>query len=142
MKNDKITAIGSDLSAGYEKIATEVINAEGKYIFPGAIDPHTHIDMSCMGTRTTDDFTSGTIAACCGGITSFIDFEHLEKGATIKGALEPRKALAQKLCVIDYAFHIGITEVNETILAEMKDAILSYGTPSFKSVHYICIQSG
>lgn len=129
---DKITAIGSDLFE-YEKRAGEVIDAAGKYVLPGAIDPHTHIDMPCMGTRTTDDFTSGTIAACCGGITSFIDFEHLEKGTTIKSALEPRKSLAQKLSVIDYAFHIGITEVNETILSEMKEAVHSYGTPSFKA---------
>lgn len=133
VEDEKITAISSDLSVEYGKRAGEVIDAAGKYILPGAIDPHTHIDMPCMGIRTTDDFTSGTIAACCGGITSFIDFEHLKKGATIRSALEPRKVLAQKLSVIDYAFHIGITEVNEAILSEMKDAILSYGAPSFKA---------
>jgi len=86
-----------------------------------------------MGTRTTDDFTSGTIAACCGGITSFIDFEHLDGRPTMKGILEPRKALAQKLSVIDYAFHIGMTQVNDDLLAEMEKAVSEYGTPSFKA---------
>ncbi len=133
VENDLITAIGSNLSSQFEKTTDEIIDAKGKYILPGVIDPHTHIDMPCMGTRTTDDFTSGTIGACCGGITSFIDFEHLAKGSTMKGALAQRKALAQKLSVIDYAFHIGITEVNELLLAEMDRTIHEYGVPSFKA---------
>lgn len=129
VENEKITAIGNNLKNN----ADEVIDATGKYIFPGAIDPHTHIDMPCMGTRTSDDFTSGSVAACCGGITSFIDFEHLDGRPTIKGILEPRKALAQKLSVIDFSFHIGMTAVNETLLEEMDNAVHEYGTPSFKA---------
>lgn len=129
VENEVISAIGNNLA----NKADEVIDAKGKYILPGAIDPHTHIDMPCMGTRTTDDFTSGTIAACCGGITSFIDFEHLDGRPTMKGILEQRKDLAQKLSVIDFSFHIGMTQVNNELLNEMEKAVNEYGTPSFKA---------
>ncbi len=132
VKDGKIAEVGNSLSAEYEKIAEEVVDASGKYVLPGAIDPHTHIDMPFMGTKSTDDFLTGTVAAACGGITSLIDFEVLGKGVTIKSAIEAKKLLAEGKAVIDYGFHPCITEVNDTILEEIKDAIEVYGTPSFK----------
>ena len=132
VRDGKIAAIGTSLSAECEKIAEEVVDASGKYVLPGAIDPHTHIDMPYMNVRTTDDFETGTIAAACGGITSLIDFELLAKGATIKEALDARMLLARDRAVIDYSFHPSFSEVNDAILNEMKDAVQVYGTPSLK----------
>ena len=132
VKDGKIAAIGNSLSAEYEKTAEEVVDATGKYILPGAIDPHTHIDMPFMGTKSTDDFQTGTIAAACGGITSLVDFEVLGKGVSIKSALNAKRSLAEGKAVVDYGFHPCITEVNYALLEEIKDAIEIYGTPSFK----------
>lgn len=132
VKDGKISAIGTSLSSEYEKIAIEVIDATGKYILPGTIDPHTHIDMPYMSVRTTDDFKTGTIAAACGGITSLIDFELLGKEATIKEALDAKMLLAKDKAVIDYSFHPSFPEVTDEILKEMKEAIQVYGSPSFK----------
>lgn len=132
VKDEKIAAIGTSLAAEYEKTAEEVVDATGKYILPGAIDPHTHINMSYMSIRTADDFLTGTIAAACGGITSLIDFELLEKGVSIKSALDAKMLSAKDRAVIDYSFHPSFSEVNDAILKEMKDAVKLYGTPSFK----------
>jgi dihydropyrimidinase len=132
VKDEKIVAIGSSLPPEYERIAEEVVDASGKYVLPGTIDPHTHMDMPFIGTKSTDDFLTGTVAAACGGITSLIDFEVLGKGITIKSAIEAKKPLAEGKAVIDYGFHPCITEANDTILEEIKDAIEVYGTPSFK----------
>ena len=70
VEDEKIAVIGKGLKAGGAK----TINATGKYVIPGAIDPHTHIEMFFGGTTTCDDFTSGTVAAAFGGTTSLIDF--------------------------------------------------------------------
>ena len=68
---DKIKAIGTNLDNG----ADDVVDAKGKYILPGAIDPHTHISMPFMGTHAQDDYETGTIAAACGGVTCIVDFD-------------------------------------------------------------------
>ena len=75
-ENDKIKTIGKDLD--YQ--ADEVVDASGKYVLPGAIDPHTHISMPFMGTSAQDDYESGTIAAACGGVTTVVDFDLQQKG--------------------------------------------------------------
>ena len=80
IEDGKITAIGLDLpSAG-----AEVIDAKGCYVFPGGIDPHTHLDMPFGGTVTKDDFESGTIAAAFGGTTTIIDFCLTNKGEPLQ----------------------------------------------------------
>jgi dihydropyrimidinase len=79
VEGEKIKAIGK----GLDYKADETIDAKGKFILPGAIDPHTHISMPFMGTYAQDDFTSGTIAAACGGVTSLVDFELQMKGESL-----------------------------------------------------------
>lgn len=132
VKDGKIAEVENSLPAEYEKLAEEVVDASGKYILPGAIDPHTHMDMPFMGTRSTDDFLTGTVAAACGGITSIIDFEVVGKGVSIKSAIAAKRPLVEGKAVIDYGFHPCITEINDVLLEEIKDAIELYGTPSFK----------
>ncbi len=125
---DKIKAIGIDL----DNPADEVVDAKGKYILPGAIDPHTHISMPFMGTHAQDDYETGTIAAACGGITCVVDFDLQQKGETLLEALERKKALAEGKVCVDYSLHPAIMDPRPDVIDEVKKACLEYGTPSFK----------
>src|SRR6266480_4667171 len=82
-ENGTVTTIGRSLDIEADK----VIDASGKYVIPGAIDPHTHIEMFFGGTITCDDFTSGTAAAAFGGTTSLVDFCMQQRGQTLPDAL-------------------------------------------------------
>jgi dihydropyrimidinase len=126
-EGEKIKAIGIDL----DRKADEVVNCRGKYILPGAIDPHTHLAMPFMGTYSRDDFETGTIAAACGGVTSLIDFDLQMKGESMLAAIERQKSIAGKAC-IDYAFHLAVLDPRPEVIAEVKQACIQYGTPSFK----------
>ena len=124
----KIKAIGT----GLDKKADEVLDCKGKYILPGAIDPHTHISMPFMGTYAQDDYESGTIAAACGGVTCLVDFDLQQKGESIYEALERKKALADGKACVDYSLHPAIMDPRPEVIDEVKKACREYGTPSFK----------
>ncbi|MCP3944324.1 MAG: dihydropyrimidinase [Desulfobacteraceae bacterium] len=128
VEDGKIKAIGTNLNYS----AKTVVDAKGKYVLPGAIDPHTHLAMPFMGTHAQDDYETGTIAAACGGVTSLIDFDIQQKGESIKQALERKKSWAHDKVAIDYSLHPAITDPRPEVIEEIKDAILEYGTPSFK----------
>jgi dihydropyrimidinase len=127
-REGKIKAIGTDLTDH----ADEVVDAGGKYILPGAIDPHTHIAMPFMGTYSQDDFKTGTIAAACGGITTLVDFDLQQKGESLLDAIERQKALADGKAAIDYSLHPAVMDPRPEVIAEIRKACLEYGTPSFK----------
>ena len=80
----KIRTIGIDLDAQADK----TIDATGKYVIPGGIDPHTHLDFPFGGTVSSDDFRTGTIAAAVGGTTSIVDFAVQQRGHSLSEALE------------------------------------------------------
>ena len=84
VEGDKIKSVGTGLSVK----ADETVEAAGKYILPGAIDPHTHLDMPFMGTTSSDDWKTGSIAAACGGTTTIIDFNLQGKGESLRDAVE------------------------------------------------------
>src|SRR5215472_16892472 len=84
IEGDKIVAIGSHLPRDRAK---KLIDATGKYVFPGGMDVHTHLDMPFGGTTSADDFETGTRAAAWGGTTTLIDFAIQEKGQTLRTAL-------------------------------------------------------
>ncbi len=128
VKDGKIKAIGADLDSGSQNI----IDAKGKYVLPGAIDPHTHLSMPFMGTSAQDDYATGTIAAACGGVTSVIDFDLQQKGESIFEAVERKKSWAEGKVAVDYSLHPAIMDPRPEVIDEIKDAILEYGTPSFK----------
>ncbi|MBI2900417.1 MAG: dihydropyrimidinase [Planctomycetes bacterium] len=121
----KIAAVGLDLE-GAEKI-----DARGKYLLPGGIDVHTHLDMPFMGATTADDFESGTTAAACGGTTSIIDFAIQVKGDPLSRALDTWHEKAGGKSMIDYAFHMICTDLNDQRLKEM-DKLVDGGIPTFK----------
>lgn len=127
-EGDKIKQIGTNLDVR----ADEVVDAAGKYVLPGAIDPHTHLAMPFMGTYSQDDFESGTIAAACGGVTSVVDFDLQAKGESLLEAIERKKAIALGKAVIDFSFHPAVTDPRPEVIDELKRAIEEYGTPSFK----------
>lgn len=128
VEGDRIKQIGTNL----EVEADEVVEAAGKYVLPGAIDPHTHLAMPFMGTYSQDDFETGTIAAACGGVTSVVDFDLQAKGESLLEAIERKKGIALGKAVIDFSFHPAILDPRPEIIDEVKKAVQEYGTPSFK----------
>ena len=123
----KIRTIGADLSADAEKI----IDATGKYVIPGGIDPHTHLDFPFGGTVSSDDFSTGTIAAAVGGTTSIVDFVVQQRGQALSEALEIWHQKAEGQAAIDYGFHMIIQDLPDNRLPEM-DEMVRQGVTSFK----------
>jgi len=108
------------------------IDAKGQYIFPGGIDVHTHLDMPFGGTVTSDDFYTGTIAAVCGGTTSIIDFAIQPKGKSLSETLQIWHNKARDKSVIDYGFHIALTDLNEKAWKDIPK-LVSWGVSSVKA---------
>jgi dihydropyrimidinase len=128
IEGETIKAVGT----GLPMKADETVDAAGKYILPGAIDPHTHIDMPFMGTRSSDDWKTGSIAAACGGTTCVIDFNLQGKGQSLRDTVDTQRARAEGKSVVDYGIHPCVTDPRPDVIDEVKSAILDYGTPSFK----------
>ena len=127
IEGDKIAAIGSGLAAG----ADQVIDAENRYVMPGAIDVHTHMELPFGGTFASDDFATGTAAAAWGGTTTIVDFAVQSYGQTLRQGLDQWHKKAQAKAHIDYGFHMIVREINDSILKEM-DTLVNEGIPSFK----------
>jgi dihydropyrimidinase len=127
IERDVITAIGTSLPM----TADREIDAAGRYVLPGGIDVHTHLDMPFGGTTSADDFESGTIAAAFGGTTSIVDFAIQYRGQTLREAFETWSRKAAGKAVIDYGFHMIITELTDAVEAEM-DQMVEQGVTSFK----------
>jgi dihydropyrimidinase len=124
----RIVAIGRDLP---RENAGRVIQASGKYVLPGGIDVHTHLDMPFGGTTSADDFETGTRAAAFGGTTTLIDFAIQYKGQSLRTAFDAWMAKAAPKAVADYAFHCIITDLPDARLEEM-NALVRDGVTSFK----------
>jgi len=128
VEGEKVKMIGTNLDAGD---GVDVLNADGKYVFPGFIDAHTHFEIPFGGTVSSDDFYSGTVGAAYGGTTCIVDFAIQTKGQALKEALEARKEKADSKAVVDYSFHMAVTDANDAVLKEMPE-IISEGVSSFK----------
>src|ERR1700759_1844418 len=111
--------------------ADQVIDATGRYVLPGGIDVHTHMEMPFGGTFSADTFETGTRAAAWGGTTTIIDFAVQAKGTSLLATLDKWHAKADGNCSIDYGFHMIVSDVNDTTLKEM-DACIEAGVNSFK----------
>src|SRR5207245_8839058 len=124
----KIEVVGQNLP---RQNAARVLEAMGKYVFPGGIDVHTHLDMPFGGTTSSDDFETGTRAAAFGGTTTLIDFAIQAKGTRMREALDTWWKKADGRASIDYGLHMIVTDLGEAGLDDM-DSMVADGVASFK----------
>src|SRR5919202_2205933 len=115
IEGERIVQIGQDLTAP----GARVIDAAGKYVLPGGVDPHTHLDSPSQGTSTADNFLSGTVAAACGGTTSLVNFCFQEKGKGLNDSLAGYADRAAGKAAIDYGFHAMISDFTEQVEQEI-----------------------
>jgi dihydropyrimidinase len=132
----KIDAVSRRASGAVETalaglVTDETIDATGKYVVPGGIDAHTHMELPFGGTFAKDTFESGTKAAAHGGTTMIVDFAVQPKGEALRAGLDVWMAKAEGNAVLDYGFHMIMSDVNDASLAEM-DELVAEGIPDFK----------
>ncbi|MDJ1466119.1 dihydropyrimidinase [Nitratireductor sp. GZWM139] len=123
----RIVQIGQVASPG----AAKIIDATGCYLFPGGIDVHTHLDTPDFNSRTADDYTTGTIAAACGGTTTIIDFSRQERGRSLGEAIDVWSEKARGKAAIDYGFHVIVIDMYEGIEDDLR-RLPALGVTSFK----------
>ncbi|MFJ6574445.1 dihydropyrimidinase [Streptomyces sp. NPDC091368] len=111
--------------------ADQVIDASQKYVIPGGVDAHTHMELPFGGTFASDTFETGTRAAAWGGTTTIVDFAVQSRGDSLRAGLDAWHEKAEGKCAIDYAFHMIMSDVNESTLKEMPK-LVQQGVPSFK----------
>ncbi|MFE7773363.1 dihydropyrimidinase [Streptomyces sp. NPDC057445] len=111
--------------------ADRTIDATGKYVIPGGVDAHTHMELPFGGTFASDTFETGTRAAAWGGTTTIVDFAVQSVGQGLREGLDAWYAKADGNCAIDYGFHMILSDVNESSLKEM-DLLVEEGVTSFK----------
>ncbi len=140
IEDEKIAAVGllrgeslsgQVLSGLTEASVDRIIDAKGRWVIPGGIDPHTHFDLPFGGAFSKDDFETGTRAAAFGGTTTIIDFAVQTKGEALRPGLETWMAKAEGKASIDYGFHMIMGDVNDATLKEM-DALVEEGITDFK----------
>jgi dihydropyrimidinase len=128
IERESIAAIAASIPADGHTI----VDAKGMYVFPGFVDPHTHLDMPFGGTITADDFFTGTRAAVLGGTTTIVDFALHTRGDSLKNALTAWHKKAEGKAVIDYAFHLTIADGRPETIGEIQRMIEDEGVNSFK----------
>src|SRR5262245_20752074 len=123
-----ITAIGSDIRTG---TGDTTIDAQGRYVLPGFIDPHVHMELPFRGTASIDDFETGTASGIAGGTTCIIDFCIPAPGTSMHDALKVWRERSAK-ATADYSFHMAITSWGEKTADEMRAVVRDHGITSFK----------
>jgi dihydropyrimidinase len=124
---EKIAMIGSDLEA----TADRTIDASGKWVVPGGIDVHTHMELPFGGTFAKDTFETGSRAAAFGGTTTIIDFAVQPRGGSLRQGLDAWMEKAEGNTCIDYGFHMIVSDVRDDVLSEM-DTLVDEGITTFK----------
>jgi len=129
VEGEQVQMIASDI----ECEADQTIDAQGCYLIPGGIDPHTHMELPFMGTHASDSFESGTLAGLHGGTTTIIDFAIQTPGESLGAAIAEWHRKADGHAVGDYAFHCAVTDFNDSTHAEVDGIIKQQGINSFKT---------
>lgn len=129
IEGESISRIGKNLDV----TADTVIDASGKLVMPGGIDPHVHLDMPFMGTYSSDNYETGTRAALFGGTTTVIDFILQTQGKSLQSALQEWKGRSDNNAVGDYSFHMAVTDFNDETKKEIQHFIEVEGITSFKT---------
>lgn len=127
VEGEKIVAVGDNLEAE----DGEIIDVSGKYLFPGFIDSHTHMDLDVSDTVTVDGFDTGTKAEISGGTTCIIDFATQNRGETLSYALSHWHEKADGKASCDYAFHLAMSDWNDQVNEELEN-VTAKGIRSFK----------
>src|SRR5437763_8227592 len=127
IEGETVSVIGAKL----DMEADRVIDADGRLVIPGGIDPHTHMELPFGGTQSAVDFRTGTIAAAHGGTTSIIDFAVQYKGQSLVEGLDNWHRKAEGKCAIDYGFHLITTELEDNQTEELH-TVMDEGVTSFK----------
>src|SRR3954447_11591711 len=128
VEDERVSLIGESLDLQ----ADTVIDASGKYVLPGCVDPHTHLDMPFGGTVTIDDVESGQTAAAFGGTTTHVDFVIQPQGATFAQSLEEWRSKAAGKQVIDMGYHMAVTDLKEGGTLEELAQLPAEGVTSYK----------
>ncbi|MGW7200128.1 dihydropyrimidinase [Streptomyces chryseus] len=132
IEDGRIAALASHGSSAADAwTAARTIDATGKYVIPGGVDAHTHMELPFGGTFASDTFETGTRAAAWGGTTTIIDFAVQSVGHSVREGLDAWYAKADGKCAVDYGFHMILSDVNEHSLKEM-DRLVGEGVTSFK----------
>ncbi|MEU8568566.1 dihydropyrimidinase [Streptomyces pathocidini] len=132
IEDGRIAALAAHGSAyGESWTADRTIDATGKYVIPGGVDAHTHMELPFGGTFASDTFETGTRAAAWGGTTTIVDFAVQTRGEALRAGLDAWYAKADANCAIDYAFHMIVSDVTEASLKEL-DLLVAEGITSFK----------
>ena len=124
----KIVAVGASLAP---PTGCEVLDAGGRYVMPGGVDPHTHMQLPFMGTVTQDDFYSGTAAAMAGGTTTIIDFVIPDPQQPLMDAYRMWRGWSEKSAG-DYSFHVAVTWWDDSVRRDMGTLVTEEGVNSFK----------
>ena len=128
VEGERIALIGESLDVEAERI----VDAAGKYVLPGCVDPHTHLDMPFGGTVTVDDFESGHVSAAFGGTTCHVDFIIQPAGASFAEALETWHGKREGKALIDNGFHMAVTDLREGGSLEELASLPERGVTSYK----------
>ena len=126
-----VFAPGSDAAELLAASSARIIDATGKYVLPGGVDCHTHMELDVGATVSSDTFATGTEAAAWGGTTTIVDFVTQEYGQSLHEALELRMAQAEGNCAIDFGLHMIMSQVDDSSLGEM-NRLVDDGISSFK----------
>lgn len=129
VEGETVSAIGRNLNHA----ADHIVDATGKIVFPGGIDPHVHLDMPFMGTFSSDTYETGTRAALFGGTTMVIDFILQTQGKSLHAALDDWRSRSEGNAVGDYSFHMAVTDFNDNTCAEIAEFVQKEGISSFKT---------
>jgi len=130
IEGEKIKALG--LPGYFSGVSfDEVINAEGKYVLPGLIDPHVHFNAPFMGTKTIHDYRNGTVSAAFGGNTTLINFSTQPKGGFLLDNLAQQEEEARGNAVIDWSMHGILLDASQQTLDEIP-RLIEVGVPTYK----------